>query len=110
MNSVSAYLKCVDKKCSNINRFYNDVGVCTSCSLGCKTCIGASESECVSCHPGYVLTKEGNCLESNFVEKVAASFEGNQSSCMEGFWRSEQLNGCRPCHPTCSKCSGNSVK
>jgi proprotein convertase subtilisin/kexin type 5 len=90
--------------------YYNDVGICSRCSQSCKSCIGPGDNECVTCTSVRKLNRAGRCVNPNATDTSASILSQPNKTCKNGYWYNSAESRCRPCHPSCSKCTGKSCK
>ena len=73
-----------------IGYFYNSsISNCSACYIGCLSCNGTGQYQCLSCMNNLVLTS-------------------NECSCLQGEYFNSSIIACSICHPSCNNCLGPS--
>ncbi|XP_053319728.1 proprotein convertase subtilisin/kexin type 5-like [Spea bombifrons] len=67
-------------------------GKCYNCDSSCQTCFGPQALDCFSCHSGYFLDKENQCV----------------ATCPQGYFADQFSQTCEKCSDTCESCTGAS--
>jgi len=94
---------------------------CQKCPDNCKNCSGKyNESICITCNDGYILNKDGECIEGCAFIKVKNNCkeckdydEDNKpdpkcTECLDGYFFPDGINKCYKCNYLgCHKCIGN---
>ena len=92
-------------------------GTIVVCDINCKTCSGATSSDCTSCYYGKALAGGicGSCTDTNAVSCLETD-AGYSTSCIPGFTSAfytdstgtkQQGGTCRACSLFCLKCDQN---
>ena len=94
---------------------------CQKCPEDCKICSGKyNEPICIKCNDGYILLKEGKCIEGcpiiklkNNCKECREYDEDNNpdpkcTECLDGYFFPDGMNKCYKCNDLgCNKCKGN---
>lgn len=73
--------------------FLNNIGnIASPCAHECLSCTGFTNTECLSCSPGFVLQPPSTCT----------------TSCSSGYYLYTPNNTCLACHKACKSCTGGS--
>ena len=100
--------------CTRAENGYSIVGgVLTICDSNCKTCSGATSSDCTSCFAGLALDggQCTSCTDANALSCLSTN-AGFSTSCKQGFSAAFYIvnntvqggGTCQPCALYCSKC------
>merc|ERR1711892_689652 len=88
------YLKVDDGSCVTYCRpgqVPDAAGVCQACHSSCQSCFGSSFNQCSACHGDKKqFLSSGQCLDT----------------CPEGSYREGLSYLCKPCHASCTSCTG----
>ncbi|ELP94035.1 protein kinase domain containing protein, partial [Entamoeba invadens IP1] len=81
--------------------YYNEIGICESCPIGCTTCLNAFT--CLSCSSGLYLN-EHQCNNNTELTGICLQFNMNGGcvKCADGYYREEF--GCSKCSTGCKTC------
>ncbi|XP_033633747.1 proprotein convertase subtilisin/kexin type 5-like [Asterias rubens] len=87
--------ECV-KHCPDVGFFEppNHHQKCKACSASCLSCVGYSDSDCLSCKDLFFLMESSSqCV----------------LECEDGFFKDIETKKCMPCDPLCSKCEDSAM-
>lgn len=75
---------------------------CGDCDAGCLTCVGASNTECLSCKTNEALRERGSCTPASSCQKLNSILDPSKTRCLKCF------ENCLSCSDTgsfnCSSC------
>ncbi|CAD8136460.1 unnamed protein product [Paramecium pentaurelia] len=85
---------------------FNEIGskICQDCYIGCATCYGSNQSECLSCIVGYFIDQETYCSDSCLIEPNIIEDQINRRCvqfCPIDSFLQKLINGRYGCKETC---------
>lgn len=98
---------------SCVNGHYLSNDRCFPCAQGCKTCIGSSLGECLSCNVGFLYDLSSKSCQAIVQSERCQNINGCDicsaeicRQCSPGFYLSENKTQCLFCDKSCGNCEG----